>query len=433
MENLENFKEEKKRNRRCQIRLKDAIWRQKLEERFPCVRLGTIKGRSQNFTDLTILLNPDFIFDQKFADSGEKFEFISKKSYRLSYMTQTITQKIKMLAKDNPPNKAKIEKMVAEFLETNETRFQSDLIFEKYKTVNNDETKNYVKQRYTTALTSQILSFDTTRFAKRCYVTSVNDHASHAAIAYIITPKEPTAQQLIDMFRDLLTDSFKRDGLIIHCDQTGANVSQEFRHYMAKQNIILSFTSKSGGKGKSTHTNQLAELINKILKDLVATRKIKSFPEEIEFEDLTEEQQCFMIRSVIYLYNNMDTCRNSINLRGYSRMYIHTCKEILREFRKGMNNVFLIGKSGTPKGDFIATWASCVVRTFDIGDKQQELNEKFNIYLPYVTTETLIELQNVCLERDEKRLLFLDKKGHLPLTRTFEGSNPSTSEIKSIK
>lgn len=107
--------------------------------------------------------------------------------------------------------------------------------------------------------------------------------------------------------------------------------------------VALSFTTEH-------HKNQVAECNNKLIKDTLVNYKIIIYPDETLFEDYPAEDQEFLIKHAIEVFNNACTSINFFLPGHYSRSFIDATKEFLRSVRPDVVDKWLIfAKSKTKK------------------------------------------------------------------------------------
>lgn len=110
----------------------------------------------------------------------------------------------------------------------------------------------------------------------------------------------------------------------LHGDRSGENISLQLKNYLNEKSISISYTERQ-------NQNQVTECVNKVIQEIIASRKFDDFDDSIQFSDLLEDLNHVMFKGIVEPYNTISTSSPKF-LQGFSKELIDSSKEFIRNF-----------------------------------------------------------------------------------------------------
>ena len=377
----------------------ELILIEKIINMFPDLMTNTIKFKTENFYQIINILNPpNTIFHYKNNNKEEKDNYIFSRIRAIfNNNRKVVLQKRIEFRKKNIKKFLEANELVENFLKSKEDFIKENSELQEIKKFSsNSTTKNYVNNNYMIAFTRQVYFLDTTKLSDGSFLTILLDGASLyiPENGTLLTEKEPTSRQLIELFEKFFTPELIARCHLIHCDRCGCNVSKELIQYLDKKKIRISHTNKPC-------QNQLVEASFCALKKVIKESKFVSLNDNTELKDLIKSVKKEFISLCVNEYNLKKSYKYSRILNGYSRLELDTTKEyfINNVEPENINNKLKMVSYKTKQGKYVQEWNKAILETFENYNKQKELNTKLNLNVNYITENKLKKI---------KELLFLD-------------------------
>lgn len=392
---------EKFKNMLRLLTLIDMLFIHELQKRFKCLIQGSKDAKISKLIDLTLLLDPPFIFSNfsKRFTNKEKLKFWEAKSKSYYNLKKPIDYYVSI--EENfyeYEDLIKIKDTIINFLDLSEKKFANNSSYNFFKVYNNFEIINCINQKNITAFPKQILAMDTFKISENFFVTIILDHASLKVLRAIFTPNLPTSQQLIFLVESYFVPKYLKRARIFHCDMSGSNMSNEFiSYFIDKKNVQLSFTKKA-------MNNQLVENANKCIKDIIKMSHYQKF-KAFNFEDLEHDYKVGLALFGILKYNqNKNTNKRSSHLHGYSREFVDP------DF---VNANTIKASSISTEGIILTHCIRLYLKRYSFFQKQEYYNENLDNVEDYLNIITINDLTEIIFgyeEKTEKSLILLKRK-----------------------
>lgn len=399
---------------------------------FPFLKINTVAFRINNYLELILKLNPQFLYELgNIITEQEKEAYILKiiKPIFAQEKDRTLEERIeKRIKRDKNRKEAllKEQAIVNEFLKNRLQEVKDDPYYSKFFYWENEETEtiDLISNRYLTVKNKQIFSFDTTYLSDNSYLTIFCDHGSQMIIGFIRTWLAPRSCELITFLEKYFTPIRLKRCRIIHCDRCGSNLSYEFIKFFEGKEMRLSHTSTKELENKKIHSNQLIENTNNCIKQIISNYKFTALGENKEFQDLTEANKQLFLEECVRIHNTTGTKRESKLLHGAPRILVDQGKEILYALaQKTGGEAIIIAKTGTEDGQYISEWHKLLITNTELLLLQTQFNEIHNTNLDIISANHLLLLERLGEKSDVESLQQFSKK-------TIEKRNELYSIVK---